>query len=282
MVKNMMKLCFKLYGKLYGALQRTSLESIVWGYRLFLDREPENPLEVANKLKRLASTQDIRYEFLNSDEYKRKNDTLRSLPLTGSEPAMPIEKVIELHDMFFKIQKNWEKLGEDEPYWSVITSDEFKNIKISETKFSFYESGLNDVTTFLKTMERNGIDHTSFKTCLEYGCGLGRVTSWLAKKFQTVIGYDISRSHLELARHYFDDVGIHNVALNHLRKPEEIKHFPKVDVVYSVIVLQHNPPPIIRLIIRELIGALNHGGIAFFQVPTYRLGYRFILNGIFR
>lgn len=30
-----------------------------------------------------------------------------------------------------------------------------------------------------------------------------------------------------------------------------------------------------RLIIQELIKALNSGGIAFFQVPTYQLDYRF-------
>jgi hypothetical protein len=45
-----------------------------------------------------------------------------------------------------------------------------------------------------------------------------------------------------------------------------------------VIVLQHNPPPIIRVIIRELIRALNSGGIALLQVPTYSLGYKFSLQ----
>jgi hypothetical protein len=42
-----------------------------------------------------------------------------------------------------------------------------------------------------------------------------------------------------------------------------------------VIVLQHNPPPVIALILRRLLRSLNPGGIAFFQVPTYGAEYRF-------
>jgi len=41
-----------------------------------------------------------------------------------------------------------------------------------------------------------------------------------------------------------------------------------------LIVLQHNPPPITRLIVRAFLKALNPG-VAYFQVPTNRGGYRF-------
>ena len=49
-----------------------------------------------------------------------------------------------------------------------------------------------------------------------------------------------------------------------------------------MIVLQHNPPPIIRLIVGEFLRALKPGGVAFFQVPTYRAGYRFSLEAYLR
>jgi hypothetical protein len=42
-----------------------------------------------------------------------------------------------------------------------------------------------------------------------------------------------------------------------------------------VIVLQHNPPPLIAHILRKLLDALRPGGVAFFQLPTYSRGYRF-------
>ena len=106
----------------------------------------------------------------------------------------------------------------------------------------------------------------------------GRVTRYLAERFEKVFGYDISKPHLQLAEEYLVNEGIKNVSLHHISKPSDIKNLPKVDVVYSVIVLQHNPPPIISFIVREMMRALNPGGIAFFQVPTYREGYRFSLQ----
>ena len=41
-----------------------------------------------------------------------------------------------------------------------------------------------------------------------------------------------------------------------------------------MIVLQHNPPPVIRLIVRAFLKALNPGGMAYLQVLSYRVGYR--------
>jgi hypothetical protein len=44
---------------------------------------------------------------------------------------------------------------------------------------------------------------------------------------------------------------------------------PKVDAVVTLIVLQHNPPPVIKLILRSLLDALKQGGVAYFQLLTY-------------
>ena len=278
MLRNIQNFYSKLYSKLFSSSNHVSSEAVIWSYRLFLDREPESPLAITDKLKRLANTQDMRREFVSSEEFKQKNPGFHSLSLVGKEPPMFIERVSDLDKLFFHIQNVWEHLGETEPHWSVLVWEQFKSLNIKETRSEFYNSGLDNVATFFKTLERNGIDHTSLKTCLEYGCGLGRVTCWLAKKFESVIGYDISRSHLRLAKQYLDEIGVQNVTLQHLSKPHDIGNFPKVDVVYSVIVLQHNPPPIIRLIIQELMRALNSGGVAFFQVPTYRSEYKFSLQ----
>lgn len=269
---------FRFLSKLFSSHYRISPDAIIWGYRLFLDREPENWSVVADKLKRLTSTQDVRREFLSSEEFRQKNPVFHVPSLSGNEPSIFIEQVSDLQELFSHIQGVWENLGEIKPYWSVLTSEQFQSTRMTEvTRSEFYQSGLDNVVTFFKTLERNGINSPPLQTCLEYGCGVGRVTCWLAKRFERVIGYDISRSHLRIAKRYLDEMGIQNVSLQHISKPQEIGNFPKVDVVYSVIVLQHNPPPIIRVIIQELIRALNSGGIAYFQVPTYRVGYRFSL-----
>jgi hypothetical protein len=44
---------------------------------------------------------------------------------------------------------------------------------------------------------------------------------------------------------------------------------------FSIIVLQHNPPPVILGILDAAFAGLRPGGLAFFQVPTYSSGYSF-------
>ncbi len=256
-------------------------ESFLWAYRLFLDREPENQKVITDKLKRLTDTQSLRREFMESEEFQRQNAPNFTTTLAGDEPPMRVENVFDealLQVLFKHIQDTWSHFGETEPHWSVLSSEQFLQTSINNTKDIFYNSGQTNVIQLLKTLERNGLDYATFKSCLEYGCGLGRVTRWLSPKFETVFGYDISKAHLESAEHYLKTQGIHNITLHHIREVKDLENLPKVDLIYSVIVLQHNPPPIISLIIKEIVKALNPGGVAYFQVPTYRIGYSFCLE----
>jgi 2-polyprenyl-3-methyl-5-hydroxy-6-metoxy-1,4-benzoquinol methylase len=260
-------------------------EAISWAYRLLLDREPENRQVVQEWLTKSTDLQALVGAFLQSLEFKLKHPTLRFPSLTGLEPEMPIEMELSASDLqvlFRHIRDTWEYLGETEPHFSVFTSELFKQSKIKDNLASFYASGQHDVDCLVKMLARNGIDYSQFKSCLEFGCGVGRCTRWLCARFARVHGCDISQAHLRIAENYFAAVGIHNVTLQHIRQVQDLKTLPGVDLVYSLIVLQHNPPPIIDLIIRQFIRILNPGGIAFFQVPTYRSGYTFSLQNYLR
>jgi len=254
-------------------------EAVMWGYRLFLDREPEGESVILEKMTGPKNSKELRRDFMQSDEFRVNNPHYSSTTLSGHEPRMKIEEIsseAELQVLFEHIQDSWQYLGKTEPYWSVLAAEKFlqANIQSAATIAEFYETGKHDVNRILKTLERNQIDHTLFKSCLEYGCGLGRVTRWLAEIFDVVYGYDISQEHLKIAKEYINSK-YSNILLSQLKKVKDIENLPKVDFIYSVIVLQHNPPPIIRFIIQQFIQALNPKGVALFQVPTYRLGYEF-------
>jgi 2-polyprenyl-3-methyl-5-hydroxy-6-metoxy-1,4-benzoquinol methylase len=262
-----------------GKLGSLTPEHVVWGYRLFLDREPENDQIVMDKFQRLASIQELRQEFIRSSDFKQKNPGLPML--SGNEPQMLIDDACSEHDLhilFDHIQEAWQYFGLTEPHYSVLTWEQFLQVNIQKTRDAFYNTGKQDVLRLFNTLDRNGVDYSSYKSCLEYGCGLGRVTRWLAERFETVFGYDISQSHLQYAKSYFSDENICNVSFFHIRHLEDIQNIQRVDLIYSIIVLQHNPPPIIAMIIREFIKKLNSGGIAFFQVPTYRIEYSFSIE----
>lgn len=256
-------------------------ELVILAYRLFLDREPESDEAIDDKVKKYSTIADLRNEFIGSDEFRLKHSDVSSLRMSGFEPRMSIEETISEPDqlaLFMRIQKTWQHLGEKEPYFSVLWGEQYLPTNIENNKAAFYKSGQIEVERLFKTLDRNIIDPTLFKSCLEYGCGVGRVTQHLANKFETVLACDISLTHLEIARSHLESEGVRNVSLTHISRVEDIFSLPKVDLIYSVLVLQHNPPPLIGLIIKQFVASLNPGGVAFFQVPTYQMGYRFALN----
>jgi SAM-dependent methyltransferase len=266
---------------LSGAEMPVTPEVVTWGYRFFLGREPESSQVVEERVKDCATLEELRSVFLTSHEFTQQNQAFRTPSLSGNEPRMTIQDVYtenDLQRLFEHIQGTWHYLGETEPYWSVVTSEKFKQANIQQALDQFYDSGMYDATRLFRTLERNNIDYMTFNSCLEYGCGLGRVTRWLSEKFDIIYGYDISLPHLKSAESYLNGKHIKNTLLRHIKYIKDILSLPKVDLVYSILVLQHNPPPLMSLIIREFIKSLNPGGVALFQVPTYRLDYSFSLE----
>ena len=149
---------------------------------------------------------------------------------------------------------------------------------IEQTREQFYETGQPDVARVQRTLERNGVEMAQLRTCLEYGCGLGRVTRWLAPHFDQLYAYDISLPHLEYIQDYLRQREVNNVVVKQIQSVDDLTAMPSVDFVYSLVVLQHNPPPVIALLLKRLLQALNPGGYAYFQTPTYRMNDRFCLD----
>jgi len=201
------------------------------------------------------------------------------LPL--AVPAITVETEVsatDLEKLLEHTERTWTRLGDDEPHWSVISDERFKQDRLDTHRDEFYASGHGDVETFVSFLLRNEVDPHSIRRVLEFGCGLGRVTRHLASRFQEVIGVDISPTHLRQARMHLDAAGVANVELRRLRTLADLEGPADLDAVFSVIVLQHNPPPAIVAILDRLLARLRSGGVAYFQVPTYAIDYRFALN----
>ena len=170
----------------------------------------------------------------------------------------------------------------EEPHWSVLTDPRFKAATIEDRKIEFYDTGAAPVEYFAAAARRAGERLADKSTCFELGCGVGRVTTHLASKFRHVIASDISDDHLRIAREHLSSAGLTNVSYFQLRDVGSIRSAPPFDALFTVIVLQHNPPPIIAFLLRELLAKLSPGGLGYFQVPTYLTNYTFEVDTYLR
>ncbi len=108
-------------------------------------------------------------------------------------------------------------------------------------------------------------------TCVEVGCGFGRMTSALAERFERVIAVDVSPAMLELAR---DRVDAPNVELR-LVSGERLDSVEDriANTVLCYLVLQHLPARrLVLAYLRELARVLDPSGRAFVQLPVLRAG----------
>lgn len=201
------------------------------------------------------------------------------MPLTW--PPARVDVTVDLatlQAMIQRVEANFRHMGETDPHWSVLTDERFRAANIANTEAEFYESGREPVDELIITLERCGINPRRFRTCFELGCGLGRSTIWLAERFPVVIGSDISAPHLAIAAEAARRRKCKNVQFQRFDRVNSIADGEPFDLFFSIIVLQHNPPPVIRAILAMVFNRLPSGGVAYFQVPTYRFGYSFDAN----
>lgn len=270
---------------------RAKREDIVEIYRRYLGREPESEDVVGQWLVQGLTPAKLEAVFAQSDEHRRRtNDAAQAAAAQAAQAAAqaaqatpsgaPLHVDLDvgadnLARMLRRIEGEWEAVGASEPHWSVIARDDFRQENIGANERAFHDSGRFDLEVMERAAARSGVDLGSLETCLELGCGVGRVTLWLAQRFKRVIACDISEPHLALAREAARREGRKNIDFRALKTMADLAALPPIDAMFSVIVLQHNPPPVIAFILQTLLSKLKPSGIAFFQVPTYADGYRF-------
>ena len=228
-----------------------------------------------------AKRQEISVVALGADVYLPRSQT-DPLATGGHAPLNwpPIEVDLDaegrkLQTMHDHVNSAWSRLGRIEPYWSVLSHHNFTADSFSQHKEEFFESGKPNIEDFSAFVLRSGADLSPDQTCFELGCGVGRLTAWLSPMFSRVIAADISFNHLQIAKIALEERGIQNVLFLQPQTLKDLKGIGPFDVFFSVIVFQHNPPPIIAYMLRTILQQLKPGGIGYFQIPTYSKGYAF-------
>lgn len=161
--------------------------------------------------------------------------------------------------------ENWDRLAKFDAMWTILTDPTKYGGKWDREEF--FATGA-DVLVRLKTIEDLGAKINN-GVAVDFGCGVGRVSHWLAQRFSRVVGVDISPHMLELAEQFnTQSAAITFVLGNEQNIPLATS---SADLVYSFIVLQHIPKAMQEKYLREFSRIVRPGGYLCFQTPSHPL-----------
>ena len=162
-----------------------------------------------------------------------------------------------------KLQRNWNKLADGDALWAILSDPTKKDNKWKLDEF--FKTGEKEISDVFQELESLGLK-VKFGKCLDFGCGVGRLTQVLAKSFNESIGLDISEKMIELARNY----NSRDNCKFFVNEDENLSLFSDgyFDFIYSSITFQHIYPTYALAYLRACLKKLTIGGVMVFQIAT--------------
>jgi ubiquinone/menaquinone biosynthesis C-methylase UbiE len=162
--------------------------------------------------------------------------------------------------------RDWQLLGETDPYWAVLTDERFRSDQLNDDRLEdFYSSGQQYVDLLLDIIRRQIDPKFAPRSALDFGCGVGRIAIPLARFCEQVVGVDVSEGMLAKARERAANNGLHQVAF--VVSDDRLSRVHGLfDLVHTYIVLQHIPPVRGQDILRQLLRLIADGGVGAIHV----------------
>lgn len=161
------------------------------------------------------------------------------------------------------MRRDWIRLGERDPLWAVYVAADKRGGRWDPAQF--LATGREDVSASVGWLTGLGFG-PRWARVLDFGCGAGRLTQALAAHADEVVGVDVSPPMLEVARR-LDPPARCSFVLN---SSADLSAFDDAsfDLVYSELVLQHLPAPVIDGYLAEFVRVLAPGGAALLVCTT--------------
>ena len=243
-------------------------------------------MKMQDAIELLASRSINSPELFNSSISAIREETLDSFISTQFTGGNVSEVEVEVSSdmlarLFERIRQQWIAVGNREPYVSVLADEKYSLATIDENLQEFRESGVMGIRQLQQLASKNGVQ-IHYGSCMELGCGVGRLTAHLAQNFHHMIAADISTSNMAVCRAYMQELNLNNVDLRLMSEITELQAIGEFDAFVSFIAIQHNPPPIQKYILDTLLAKLRPGGVFLFQTIVNAPGYVYSAEGNFR
>lgn len=163
------------------------------------------------------------------------------------------------------LQRQWNDVGEEDPLYGVLTYRELRGGKWDPR--AFFDTGEKEISELLDALKQHHKSPLEFGDALDFGCGVGRLTRALAKRFRSATGVDIAPAMISNAIALNKEIANATFTVN---QTNNLAQFPtgSFDFIYSNIVLQHMPPSLAKGYILEFVRLIRPGGVAVFQLPV--------------
>ncbi len=162
--------------------------------------------------------------------------------------------------------KEWKVWGETDPLFGVATWDGRNRDGANPwTDEEFYQLGESDWNDFRVHWERYGLN---VESCVEIGCGAGRLTAQLATYFSQVHAVDVSEKMIEYAKRHIKSPSVKFYLSN---GTDFSLDDHSVSAVFSAHVFQHfDSLSVASDYFTEIARVLKPGGSLMIHLPIYK------------
>jgi len=188
-----------------------------------------------SNLKKICTIEPDNEVALGNIEYINSNNLLQNQSKVIFENIdTPSDEISKIKLEYERLQSNWNTFGKNDPMWAILTDPAKKDNKWQPGEF--FETGINDIERVISYTKQLNLN-LNYNKAIDFGCGTGRSTRFLKKLDFMVIGIDISREMIEMARN-LDLSGDYQLVSN-----GEYSHLGvnKFDLIQSIFTFDNIP-----------------------------------------
>jgi SAM-dependent methyltransferase len=160
-----------------------------------------------------------------------------------------------------KLRGTWESLAKRDALSAILTDDSKAGGKWDLAEF--FATGEAEIDTVLNHLETLEVLPDFHGSALDFGCGVGRLTQAIARRFQSTVGVDISAEMIRRAESLNQHPRCRFIVNSSGTLPFADGEFA---FIYCNIVLQHVPRRYATNYLREFVRVLADGGVLVFGV----------------
>jgi SAM-dependent methyltransferase len=164
-----------------------------------------------------------------------------------------------------KQQRDWDALATHNAFGAILRDP--SHVRDPWDVDAFFATGDADLEVIFAAASRHGLPRDHGRA-LDFGCGVGRLSRGLARRFDEVVGVDISPVMISSARRLNREIP--NCSFE-VSADSRLSRFDSgsFDLVLCLLVLQHLPTAAeAERYIREFVRVVGMGGVVIFQAPS--------------